>query len=237
MERAEFATGSVNVRGSSAIHRILSFLGAVLFGIGPAARAKESDKWWEREDYDSPHDTGIQMTLGQQAELFDIAGQAVFKPLETPPPPVSAPVPPVAAPAAPRTIVSVQSKSRTTARDLATLSRRVISEFPEYYAWYSTPEFTFNGIRQYNRNALLRRDESVDGIKTGHTESAGFCLASSAKRGEMRLISVVMGSKTEETRAQESQSLLNYGFRFFETHKLYTAGQVLARDCPLGWTL
>ena len=72
MERAEFATGSVNVRGSSAIHRILSFLGAVLFGIGPAARAKESDKWWEREDYDAPHDTGIQMTLGQQAELFDI---------------------------------------------------------------------------------------------------------------------------------------------------------------------
>lgn len=117
----------------------------------------------------------------------------------------------------------------STARDLATLSRRVISEFPEYYAWYSTPEFTFNGIRQYNRNALLRRDESVDGIKTGHTESAGFCLASSAKRGEMRLISVVMGSKTEETRAQESQSLLNYGFRFFETHKLYTAGQVLAQ--------
>ncbi|HHX97481.1 MAG TPA: hypothetical protein GX689_01320 [Lentisphaerae bacterium] len=120
MERAEFATGSVNVRGSSAIHRILSFLGAVLFGIGPAARAKESDKWWEREDYDSPHDTGIQMTLGQQAELFDIAGEAVFKPLETPPPPVSAPVPPVAAPAAPRTIVSVQSKSRTTARVVAT---------------------------------------------------------------------------------------------------------------------
>ena len=102
----------------------------------------------------------------------------------------------------------------STARDLALLSRTIIAEFPEYYEWYSTPEFTFNGIRQYNRNALLRRDESVDGIKTGHTESAGFCLASSAKRGEMRLIAVVMGSKTEETRAQESQSLLNYGFRF-----------------------
>lgn len=117
----------------------------------------------------------------------------------------------------------------STARDLATLSRAVIAEFPEYYEWYSTPEYTFNGIRQYNRNALLRRDESVDGIKTGHTESAGFCLASSAKRGDMRLIAVVMGSKTEETRAQESQSLLNYGFRFFETHKLYTAGQALAQ--------
>lgn len=117
----------------------------------------------------------------------------------------------------------------TTARDLAVLSRAMIAEFPEYYAWYSTPEFTFNGIRQYNRNALLRRDESVDGIKTGHTESAGFCLASSAKRGDMRLIAVVMGSRNEEARAQESQSLLNYGFRFYETHKLYSAGQSLAQ--------
>lgn len=116
----------------------------------------------------------------------------------------------------------------TTARDLALMSRAVIAEFPEYYEWYATPEYTFNGIRQYNRNALLRRDDSVDGIKTGHTESAGYCLASSAKRGDMRLIAVVMGSKSEETRAQESQALLNYGFRFFETHKLYAAGQVLA---------
>lgn len=121
----------------------------------------------------------------------------------------------------------------STARDIALLSRTIIAEFPEYYEWYSTPEFTFNGIRQYNRNALLRRDESVDGIKTGHTESAGFCLASSAKRGEMRLIAVVMGSKTEETRAQESQSLLNYGFRFYETHTLYAKGQVLAE--PKVW--
>ncbi len=121
----------------------------------------------------------------------------------------------------------------STARDIAILSRTMIAEFPEYYAWYATPEFTFNGIRQYNRNALLRRDESVDGIKTGHTESAGYCLASSAIRGEMRLIAVVMGSKSEETRAQESQSLLNYGFRFYETHKLYTKGQVLAE--PKVW--
>jgi D-alanyl-D-alanine carboxypeptidase (penicillin-binding protein 5/6) len=121
----------------------------------------------------------------------------------------------------------------STARDIALLSRTMIAEFPEYYAWYATPEYTFNGIRQYNRNALLRRDESVDGIKTGHTASAGYCLASSALRGEMRLIAVVMGSKTEETRAQESQALLNYGFRFYETHKLYTKGQELAQ--PKVW--
>jgi len=121
----------------------------------------------------------------------------------------------------------------STARDIALLSRVMIDEFPEYYAWYATPEFTFNGIRQYNRNALLRRDESVDGIKTGHTTSAGYCLASSAKRGEMRLIAVVMGSKSEESRAQESQSLLNYGFRFFETHKLYAKDQILAE--PKVW--
>lgn len=121
----------------------------------------------------------------------------------------------------------------STARDIATLSRTMIAEFPEYYAWYATPEYTFNGIRQYNRNALLRRDESVDGIKTGHTESAGFCLASSAERSGMRLIAVVMGSKSEEARAQESQSLLNYGFRFYETHKLYAKGQVLAE--PKVW--
>jgi len=117
----------------------------------------------------------------------------------------------------------------STAHDIALLSRTMIAEFPEYYDWYSTPEFTFNGIRQYNRNALLRRDETVDGIKTGHTASAGFCLASSAKRGEMRLIAVVMGSKSEETRAQESQALLNYGFRFYESHKLYAAGQSLSQ--------
>lgn len=116
----------------------------------------------------------------------------------------------------------------STARDIATLSRTMIAEFPEYYDWYATPEYTFNGIRQYNRNALLRRDESVDGIKTGHTESAGYCLASSAERSGMRLIAVVMGSKSEEARAQESQSLLNYGFRFFEAHKLYARGQALA---------
>jgi D-alanyl-D-alanine carboxypeptidase (penicillin-binding protein 5/6) len=115
----------------------------------------------------------------------------------------------------------------STARDIAILARRMIAEFPEYYEWYKTPEYTWNGIRQYNRNALLRRDDSVDGIKTGHTSRAGYCLASSAKRGDMRLISVVMGSESEAKRAEQSQALLNWGFRFFETHPLYKAGDVL----------
>lgn len=115
----------------------------------------------------------------------------------------------------------------STARDIANLARAMIRDFPQYYSWYAMREFTFNGIRQYNRNALLGRDETVDGIKTGHTSSAGYCLVSSAKRGDARLIAVVMGSKTEETRAQQSQALLNYGFRFFETHRLYQAEQSL----------
>lgn len=115
----------------------------------------------------------------------------------------------------------------TTARDIAHLTRALITEFPEHYAWYSERSYSFNGITQYNRNKLLWRDESVDGVKTGHTESAGYCLVTSAQRGEMRLISVVMGTDSEEARARESQSLLNYGFRFFETHKLYSAGEQL----------
>ena len=117
----------------------------------------------------------------------------------------------------------------TTAVDVATLSRALISEFPEYYAWYSQLEFTYNDIRQANRNLLLRRDESVDGLKTGHTESAGYCLATSAVRDGMRLVSVVMGTASENARAEASQSLLNYGFRFFETFKLYSAGEELTR--------
>ncbi|NKI33958.1 D-alanyl-D-alanine carboxypeptidase [Wenzhouxiangella sp. XN79A] len=117
----------------------------------------------------------------------------------------------------------------TTAADVATLSRALIAEFPEYYAWYSQLEFTFNDIRQTNRNLLLRRDDSVDGLKTGHTEAAGYCLATSAQRDGMRLISVVMGTASENARAEASQSLLNYGFRFFETFKLYSAGEELTR--------
>ncbi len=115
----------------------------------------------------------------------------------------------------------------TTVRDLAILTRALIKEFPEYYRWFSVKEFTFNKITQPNRNKLLWRDESVDGVKTGHTEEAGYCLIASAKRNDMRLISVVMGTTSENARANESQSLLNYGFRFFETHKLYSANESL----------
>ncbi len=117
----------------------------------------------------------------------------------------------------------------STARDIATLSVAVIRDFPDYYRWYSEKEFTFNGIRQHNRNTLLWRDPAVDGLKTGHTENAGYCLASSANRDGMRLVSVVMGSNDESSRASESQSLLNYGFRFFETVQLYSAGDELAQ--------
>jgi len=118
-------------------------------------------------------------------------------------------------------------KHVTTARDLATLAAAMIREFPERYKWYKEKEFTYNGIRQYNRNKLLWRDKSVDGIKTGHTESAGFCLLSSAKREDMRLISVVLGTKNEKARSDVSQSLLSYGFRFYESNKLYSAGDSL----------
>ena len=115
----------------------------------------------------------------------------------------------------------------STARDVALLSQAIIRDFPEYYPWYSQKEYTFNGIRQHNRNNLLWRDPAVDGLKTGHTEAAGYCLASSAKDQGMRLISVVMGSASEQSRASESQSLLSYGFRFFETLQLYRAGDPL----------
>jgi D-alanyl-D-alanine carboxypeptidase (penicillin-binding protein 5/6) len=117
----------------------------------------------------------------------------------------------------------------TTARDVAVLSLATIRDYPEFYAWYSEKEFTFNEIRQHNRNTLLWRDPAIDGLKTGHTESAGYCLAASAMRDGMRLISAVMGSASEASRASESQTLLNYGFRFFETVQLYQAGQELAR--------
>ncbi|WP_455199467.1 D-alanyl-D-alanine carboxypeptidase family protein [Kaarinaea lacus] len=115
----------------------------------------------------------------------------------------------------------------TTPNDLAKLARALIREFPEHYAMYAEKKFTFNNINQYNRNKLLWRNKFVDGIKTGHTESAGFCLVASAKRDNMRLISVVLGTRSEEARAAESQKLLAYGFRFFETHKLYAADETL----------
>jgi len=118
----------------------------------------------------------------------------------------------------------------TSARDSALLAQALIEEFPAYYSWYSQREFTYNEIRQHNRNRLLWRDPSVDGLKTGHTESAGYCLVTSASRDGMRLISVVMGTDSEEERATASQALLNYGFRFFETYQLYDAGAILKTE-------
>lgn len=115
----------------------------------------------------------------------------------------------------------------TTARDMAILARAKIKDHPEHYSYYKEKQFVWNDIRQPNRNLLLFRDDSVDGIKTGHTEEAGFCLVASAKRGDMRLISVVMGTNSEEARAAESQKLLSYGFRYYDTRDLYAAGEVL----------
>jgi D-alanyl-D-alanine carboxypeptidase (penicillin-binding protein 5/6) len=118
-------------------------------------------------------------------------------------------------------------KHYMTARDIARLAALTIEQYPEYYKWYSQKDFTFNEITQYNRNKLLWQDDSVDGIKTGHTESAGYCLATSALKDGMRLITVVLGTSSENARIEASQALLNYGFRFFETHKLYDAGTPL----------
>ena len=115
----------------------------------------------------------------------------------------------------------------SSAYDLALLAQAIIQKYPEQYGIYSEKYFTYNKIRQPNRNKLLWRDDSVDGLKTGHTDAAGFCLVASAKRDGMRLITVVMGTSSEEARAQESQKLLAYAFRYFRTHKLYDAGQVL----------
>ncbi len=120
-------------------------------------------------------------------------------------------------------------KHLTTARDIAKLSVAIIRDFPEHYAWYAEKEYTYNDIKQYNRNKLLWRDETVDGLKTGHTESAGYCLVSSALRSDMRVVSVVLGTDSEKSRASVSQAILNYGFRFFESHTLYDEGEVLSR--------
>ena len=104
----------------------------------------------------------------------------------------------------------------------------MIREFPQTYKIYSKREFTWNDIRQKNRNTLLWRDDSVDGMKTGHTEAAGYCLVASAVRDNMRLISVVLGTASDKTRIAESQRLLNYGFRFFRTQRIYTAGELVS---------
>ena len=115
----------------------------------------------------------------------------------------------------------------TTPADIARATIATIREFPEWYAWYADKEYTYNDITQPNRNRLLWRDESVDGVKTGHTSTAGYCLVASAQRDDMRLISVVMGTDSEEERAIETQKLLGYGFRFFENQHLYDAGQTV----------
>ena len=113
----------------------------------------------------------------------------------------------------------------TTAKDIAILSTAVIRDFPDHYAWYAEKKFTYNNITQQNRNKLLWRDKSVDGLKTGHTQEAGYCLAASSERQGTRLISVVLGTDSENARAAETQKLFSYGFRFFETHVLYGADQ------------
>jgi D-alanyl-D-alanine carboxypeptidase (penicillin-binding protein 5/6) len=116
----------------------------------------------------------------------------------------------------------------TTARDLSKLAGALIRDYPDNYKIYSMKEFAYNGISQPNRNRLLFMDPSVDGVKTGHTESAGYCLIASAKREQRRLLSVVLGTGSDSARAMESQKLLNYGFQFFETVKLYPANQAVS---------
>lgn len=115
----------------------------------------------------------------------------------------------------------------TTARDMALLAQAVIGDYPREYGLYAVKEYTYGGIKQQNRNKLLWRDNTVDGIKTGHTESAGYCLVASAVRNNMRLISVVLGTTSDKARSDQSQRLLNYGFRFYETRKVYAAGQTV----------
>jgi serine-type D-Ala-D-Ala carboxypeptidase (penicillin-binding protein 5/6) len=116
----------------------------------------------------------------------------------------------------------------SSAHDMATLARAIITEFPDYYGLYAEREFTYNGITQHNRNALLWRDQGVDGMKTGHTAAAGYCLVSSAERDGMRLIAVVLGAETAKGRNDGAQKLLSYGFTNFETHRLYAAGAELS---------
>ena len=116
----------------------------------------------------------------------------------------------------------------TTARDLSLLANAMIREYPQYYKWFSVREFEHNGIKQQNRNGLLEKDPTVDGLKTGHTDSAGFCLVTSALRDGMRLVSVVMGSTSMKAREDASKALLNYGYTFYDTKLVAKAGSVLA---------
>lgn len=117
----------------------------------------------------------------------------------------------------------------SSAMDMARLARSIIHDEPEHYAIYAQKEFTWNGIKQQNRNQLLWRDSTVDGLKTGHTDEAGYCLVASAKRDDMRLISAVFGAKSESSRTAETQKLLTYGFRFFESKTFYRKGTEMAK--------
>ena len=117
----------------------------------------------------------------------------------------------------------------STARDMANLAVALIRDFPVYYPLHAVRTYTWNNIKQYNRNPLLTRDDSVDGVKTGHTQSAGYCLVASAKQDGMRLVSALLGSKSEDSRLNETQSLLRYGFRFFETNRLYEGGAPITK--------
>ncbi|WP_179888034.1 MULTISPECIES: D-alanyl-D-alanine carboxypeptidase family protein [unclassified Marinobacter] len=118
----------------------------------------------------------------------------------------------------------------STAQDLALLAQATINDYPETYPMYAEKQFTFNNIRQPNRNSLLWRDNSVDGLKTGHTEEAGYCLVASAKRDDTRFIAVVMGARSAESRSQEVQKMLNYGFRYYQSERLFSAGQELIQS-------
>ncbi len=115
----------------------------------------------------------------------------------------------------------------TTPRDMALLAQALIRDFPQYYHYFAVKEYTFNNTTQHNRNGLLLRDPTVDGLKTGHTEGAGYCLVTSAKRNDMRLVTVVMGTPSIKAREEGTSALLNYGFSFYETKRMYAAGQVL----------
>ncbi len=117
----------------------------------------------------------------------------------------------------------------STARDLARLAQAIIRDFPASYTIYAQKEYTYNKIAQPNRNRLLWLDPTVDGVKTGHTESAGYCLIASSKRGPRRLLSVVLGTDSDATRAQESQKLLNYGFQYFDAIRFYSKGQAISQ--------
>jgi D-alanyl-D-alanine carboxypeptidase (penicillin-binding protein 5/6) len=120
-------------------------------------------------------------------------------------------------------------KHYSSAQDVALLASALIRDFPDLYRYYSVKEYRYNNITQQNRNRLLWLDPNVDGVKTGHTENAGYCLVASAKRGQRRLLSVVLGTGSDSTRAQESQKLLNFGFQFYDSARLYEKGQTITQ--------